>query len=724
MDIQDHSPSSSADPSLQELANIMELNFDENDPVIAQSQHEENDFFDADVEHHHATTLQIEESDDACFHDEFDPEKNRTIVSLQNSGFAKAAVVVGGSFAIITGGAMMFQNQLPKSQVAQDVRAKPKDNALASAQADAAKAQQSESETKAQLALAKQKDSLAKSNDTSANPASSTGANSSGKPGNTGTTSLTPIASGASSRPVSVGGSTRSIAVVPPVASSSSSSNIQKPSTSSLARPIVAAIPMANNGRTPRQSLAASNIPSPVASKTKQSLSFHSQPTNLAASLPTTNRRTVVAPAARSPQANDSSTIAANSTAAPGTNPFSNPLRRNNGNLEAANPAKEGRDGLSPRLAPTLRDFLASNVVVPGIPSSSTTNPNTEQVQQVAIPGRGVVARNIPGNRQTMVSDKILQQMAWSLPQNFSSPTPRDVPTLAEGVQIAQGTQSLAEGIKLAQSSLAETSKEPEPSMNSGANGTRPSFYNSQVISGKSEDLKEDAIKIERLASNRNSEVTVTIDNSSRVAKGILVGTSAKGSTVTPILWNAGISSTAKFIIKLDEPIRDNTNQPAIPAGTQLVVTVKPAGTNIGFAELEVISVIIQGREFAPPVGMLVVRDEQNGLLVGEDYFKRNEQIASRDSMTVLTGALGRVGQVLTQPSSTVSSVGLGSTTVVTNQSPNILGAVLDGGFSSLPATWSQRNQQALQEIASRPNVYQIPQGRSVRIFVNQTLEF
>jgi Bacterial conjugation TrbI-like protein len=295
---------------------------------------------------------------------------------------------------------------------------------------------------------------------------------------------------------------------------------------------------------------------------------------------------------------------------------------------------------------------------------------------------------------------------------------------LAQGVQIAQETPSLAEGIKLVQSSVADNPVQPDPGMNSGANGARPSFYNSQVISGKSEDLKEDAVKIERLASNRSSEATVTIDNSSRIAKGILVGTSAKGSTVTPILWNAGISSTAKFIIKLDEPIRDNTNQPAIPAGTQLVVTVKPAATNIGFAELEVVSVIIQGREFTPPVGMLTVRDEQNGLLVGEDYFKRNEQIASRDSMTILTGALGRVGQVLTQPTSTVSSVGLGSTTVVNNQSPNILGAVLDGGFSSLPATWSQRNQQALQEIANKPNVYQIPQGRSVRIFVNQTLEF
>jgi hypothetical protein len=719
MDTQEQSQLPEQDPSLQELANIMELNFDENDPVSAQDRSEKSDCVDADIVQHDAETSPMEEDDDAFFHDEFDPEKNRTVVSLQNSGFAKAAVVVGGSFAIISGGAMMFQNQLPKNQVAQEVQAKPKDNALASAQADAAKAQQSESETKAQLALAKQKDSLAQSSSTTANPGANAATSSSGNAANTKTTSLTPlakpldtrIASTANARPVSVSGNARPITVVPPVASNLAASGIRKSAASSVAKPAtVAAMPISTNGQTQRQSLVASNASSTVPSKAKQ-------PANLAG-LPTANRRAGAAASKPAAQTQETSTIAANPTAAE-TNPFSNPLRRNAGNLEAANPtaAAEGR---------SLRDFLASNAVTPGIAPAPTTNP--EPVQQVAIPGRGVVARNIPGNRRTTVSDKILQQMAWSLPKTSAPSIPSDTPSLAQGIQLAQGTQSLAEGVRLAQSSLVETATQPDPSMNSGANGARPSFYNSQVMSGKSEDGKEDAMKAdfhtERLASSRISEPAVMPESSLRIAKGILVGTSAKGSTVTPILWNAGISSTAKFIIKLDEPIRDNTNQPAIPAGTQLVVTVKPAGTNIGFAELEVVSVIIQGQEFTPPVGMLVVRDENNGLLVGEDYFKRNEQIASRDSMTILTGALGRVGQVLTQPSSTISTSGLGSTTVVSNQSPNILGAILDGGFSSLPATWSQRNQQALQEIASKPNVYQIPQGRSVRIFVNQTLEF
>jgi Bacterial conjugation TrbI-like protein len=211
----------------------------------------------------------------------------------------------------------------------------------------------------------------------------------------------------------------------------------------------------------------------------------------------------------------------------------------------------------------------------------------------------------------------------------------------------------------------------------------------------------------------------------SSIAKSILVGTSAKASTVTPILWNAGGNSGAKFIIKLDEPILDNAGQVALPAGTQLVAIARASSTSAEMADLEVVGVVVQGEEFAPPAGMLTIRNDQNGLIVGQDYFQRGNQIAGRDSMIFVTDALGTVGRVLNQPTSTFTSTGLnGTVTSSTNGQPNIVGAVLEGGFRNLPTTWSQRNQQAIQEIASKPNVYQLPKGSNVRVFVNQTLNF
>jgi Bacterial conjugation TrbI-like protein len=218
------------------------------------------------------------------------------------------------------------------------------------------------------------------------------------------------------------------------------------------------------------------------------------------------------------------------------------------------------------------------------------------------------------------------------------------------------------------------------------------------------------------------------------IATSILTGTSAKGTTLTPILWGSDSANGAKFVAKLEEPLLASNKREALPAGTQLIVMAKPSNSsNIGnnnnsLVEVDVVGVIVQGREYATPPGAIVIHDENNGLLVGEDYFKREDQIASRDYMTVLGGALGTLGQVLNRPGGSFSSntaFGSSSTTsVINNQSPNIFGALLEGGFKDIPGIWNQRNQQALAQLANQPKVYQIPKGRTVRVFVNQSINF
>jgi Bacterial conjugation TrbI-like protein len=212
------------------------------------------------------------------------------------------------------------------------------------------------------------------------------------------------------------------------------------------------------------------------------------------------------------------------------------------------------------------------------------------------------------------------------------------------------------------------------------------------------------------------------------IAASILTGTSAKGTTLTPILWGAESATGAKFVAKLEEPLLANNKREALPAGTQLIVVAKPGNNNSGLAEVEVISVIVQGKEYATPPGAIVIHDENNGLLVGEDYFKREEQIAGRDYMTILGGALGTLGQVFNRPSGSFSSntsgFGSSSTNVINNRDPNVFGALLEGGFKDIPGIWNQRNQQALAQLANQPKVYQIPKGRTIRVFVNQSIIF
>jgi hypothetical protein len=212
------------------------------------------------------------------------------------------------------------------------------------------------------------------------------------------------------------------------------------------------------------------------------------------------------------------------------------------------------------------------------------------------------------------------------------------------------------------------------------------------------------------------------------IAASILTGTSAKGTTLTPILWGAESATGAKFVAKLEEPLLANNKREALPAGTQLIVVAKPGNSSSGLAEVDVVAVIVQGKEYATPPGAIVIHDENNGLLVGEDYFKREEQIAGRDYMTVLGGALNTLGQVLNRPSGSFSSntsgFGSSSTNVINNRDPNVFGALLEGGFRDIPGIWSQRNQQALAQLANQPKVYQIPKGRTIRVFVNQSIIF
>ncbi len=211
--------------------------------------------------------------------------------------------------------------------------------------------------------------------------------------------------------------------------------------------------------------------------------------------------------------------------------------------------------------------------------------------------------------------------------------------------------------------------------------------------------------------------------------RALLVGTSAKAAALTPILWAPNSSTAARFLIKLDEPMLDGNNSIAFPVGTQFIVTTSNADPNVGIVDLEVISVIINGAEFSPPAGAIVIRDGRGGLLMGEDYYNRQRRVAGKDMMLIFASALGNIGSIMNRSqsssSTSISTGGVSSTTTAsTNPPPNYLGAALEGGFSKLSEVLSSRNEKAIQTIMSSPKVFQIPQGRSVQVFVNQSISF
>jgi Bacterial conjugation TrbI-like protein len=701
-----------ATPTLPDMAELMGLDLEVDDPASsvsrlmpAEKDTEESpeNFASAELV---AEGIPVKKQEADIINDaEFNPEKNRTKVSFQHNGIAKTLLVGGAGLAVIVGGMSFFQGQLPKQQVAQVVKKKdPADDKVTTAQAALTKAQQSESETKAQLALAKQKDSLTQAQ----------------QPDQSKSEQSEPITIAKASLET-----TPPVVVVPKAtANNFTPVNVTPVSVA----PVAAPVPVRTRPRTiapvqpfvaPVRSLVAAPVARPIA-----------QPSPIVTRQP----------------ARQEIQVAANKSSLKSLKPIATP-------------------GLGvPIITYGNPDDRTKNINI----NSQPSDPYAE-LQQLAAVGRfGAVSSGVevapppslnPGNnlRSNIPSAPVSLAVANSLPplsqyfQNFTgqesevNTSKQNSSSESTGTRTAYANQRAIMGSKSVDKEPAketvvtqstptatlettikdrELAAESSPKLTAANALTAFVTKNQQAINTSLTESITDSDTQKPLLSTSPIKVAET----PLMIRTLLVGTSAKGSTLTPVLWGSGTSNTARFLLKLDEPMLDGNNKEAFPAGTQFVVTAKPANNSIGLAELEVVSTIIKGMEFAAPSGSIVIRDDQGGLLIGEDYFKRNENIASRDMWSIFTGALGGVGRILNQPTSTVSSSINGgvfnNSNVVTNRDPNILGAVLEGGFRDLSGVLSQRNQQAIQELAGRPNIYQIPKGRGIRVFVNQSMTF
>ena len=216
-------------------------------------------------------------------------------------------------------------------------------------------------------------------------------------------------------------------------------------------------------------------------------------------------------------------------------------------------------------------------------------------------------------------------------------------------------------------------------------------------------------------------------------ANTLLVGTTAKAALKTSVVFSTDgsriMGSTPglipKFIVTLQEPITTADGKPVIPADAVLIVTARPLDAKSGLAELDVVGIAISGRELIPPPNAITLRGAEGAPLVADRYFDRGSEISGMDVASFITSALAEVGKLTNSPTTTssISSIG-GSATVSTAPPPNYLGAAISGGFSILSETLNRRSQQAIEEIKTRPNVFFIPAGKELQVFVNQTVTF
>lgn len=210
--------------------------------------------------------------------------------------------------------------------------------------------------------------------------------------------------------------------------------------------------------------------------------------------------------------------------------------------------------------------------------------------------------------------------------------------------------------------------------------------------------------------------------------RAVLTSTKVAGVLTTPVVVNdkKEEKSDDRFTIELAQPLKTEDGTIAIPARSQLIAQLNSVSES-GLVKLQVISAIVeqdgQSAEIQIPAGALQIRGKAGQPLIAKHYGDKGKAIASMDAGLFVLGALNKASEQFTRPqsSSIVSSNGsvISSTQ---NSKPNVLAGILQGGSQELLNTITQRNRQAMQEIAQQPEIRFLPAGSEVEIFVNRSM--
>jgi hypothetical protein len=215
--------------------------------------------------------------------------------------------------------------------------------------------------------------------------------------------------------------------------------------------------------------------------------------------------------------------------------------------------------------------------------------------------------------------------------------------------------------------------------------------------------------------------------------KSVPVGTSVRGVLANGLFGETTKSSNdsentndSKFVVRLKQPLKNADNTVALPAGTELLTQIRRIGES-GMVDLEVVSVISledgKVKEKNLPKGALKIRYPQGKPLIASKFPNNGKAIAGMDTGLFVLGGISKAAELANRPDSTLNING-NNVITQTNPRPNILTGVLEGGLSTVVPQITIRNQQAISEMNTRSNIWVIPRGKEVEVYVNQVMEF
>jgi hypothetical protein len=203
---------------------------------------------------------------------------------------------------------------------------------------------------------------------------------------------------------------------------------------------------------------------------------------------------------------------------------------------------------------------------------------------------------------------------------------------------------------------------------------------------------------------------------SARNTGSAAVGQQIKSKLVIPYQAVTTAPSQPIFIA-LSTAVLDTQGKTLLPAGTQIMCEV--AALDNGMLQVSSAKAAIDGQLIDLPKQAIILQDASKQPLVAQVKSFGQGEVFNRDLIGFAGGALSAIGKNMTQ-SQTQTVATTGGIIQTSNSQQNILGAVLDGGFSPLVTQWMERNKQATTQINSASKIYFLPTGTDVNLIIAQ----
>ncbi|MBP5971735.1 hypothetical protein HW132_03050 [Brasilonema sp. CT11] len=412
---------------------------------------------------------------------------------------------------------------------------------------------------------------------------------------------------------------------------------------------------------------------------------------------------------------------------------------------------------------PRIRPQTVTRVVIQRVPTPAQTVYVPRVVERIVRVPQRVVAQQ---PKPTYTQPPQPQQTPQSIRQ---TPQPTAKPSISPSFELSTPGLKPSE---LAQIPLSLSIPTPTPTATPTPTSTPnlptvanspPSTLGSQLNSRARDNVQTLPVP-NRTNTTANPQQTPETTNQTTqyTGKSIAVGTSAKAVLATAIFGesnrigsNSNYSSSnsnnnnnnnkndSQFVVRLQQPLKSVDGAIALPANTELLAQLDQV-SETGMFNLTVVSVISQNKSNLTETRLrqsaMKVRAPGGRPLLAKKYPDKSGKISAMDTFIFGLGGAGKIGEVLNRPETKIkpdeaclasirantsnTTIGYCPSIQETEQQRNIPAAVLEGGMNALVPQLNQRNQQAINEMIQKSNVWYLPAGTQVEVVANQITRF